>query len=197
MLTNLNCGNKEELNNIFDDAVVYFRSRSESMNCLTISDYVGNWLNIVICYMDVSLIWALAKYVLLCQQNERVWHIQCISEPRSLSKVIILKFIPQILTHTSLMWCIDPLLGRDLEMENGYSLCNRRINKQPMLSNGRWTRSRGNNIQSIARQLTITTISGLLEAAFSVGSATRLYNEDTSRSVVGVVSSSGEWTDVK
>jgi hypothetical protein len=37
--------------------------------------------------------------------------------------------------------------------------------------------SQGNNIQSIARHLSMT-IEGLLEAVFSVGSTLRLYSED-------------------
>jgi hypothetical protein len=35
-----------------------------------------------------------------------------------------------------------------------------------------------NNIQAIARQLPITTIVGLLEGVFSLGSTPRLYSED-------------------
>jgi hypothetical protein len=49
---------------------------------------------------------------------------------------------------------------------------------------------RRNDIQSIARQPPMTTIEGLLEAVFSVGSAPRLYNEDKSQAAVRVVSSS-------
>jgi hypothetical protein len=36
-----------------------------------------------------------------------------------------------------------------------------------------------NNIRDIGRQPSITTIEGLLEAAFSVGSDPRLYSEET------------------
>jgi hypothetical protein len=44
--------------------------------------------------------------------------------------------------------------------------------------------SRGNDIQSIARQQPMTTREGFLEAVFSVGYAPRLYNEDTTRPAV-------------
>jgi hypothetical protein len=43
---------------------------------------------------------------------------------------------------------------------------------------------RFNDIWAIARQPSMTTLAGLLEAVFSVGSAPRLYNEDTSRAAV-------------
>jgi hypothetical protein len=49
-----------------------------------------------------------------------------------------------------------------------------------LLGNGRQTHSHGNDIQSVARQLPITTIEGLLEAVFSLGSTLRLYSEDPS-----------------
>jgi hypothetical protein len=47
-----------------------------------------------------------------------------------------------------------------------------------MFGNGRYTRSCGNYIQSIARQPSMTTIKGLLKAVFSVGSALSLYSEN-------------------
>jgi hypothetical protein len=50
-----------------------------------------------------------------------------------------------------------------------------------------------NDIRAIARQTPITTIAGLLEAVFSVGSAPRLYSEN-SRTAEG---SSAELSEVK
>jgi hypothetical protein len=50
-----------------------------------------------------------------------------------------------------------------------------------------------NDIRDIARQLPITTIEGLVEAVFSVGSAPRLYTEDLGPAEV----SSVEWSEVK
>jgi hypothetical protein len=58
-----------------------------------------------------------------------------------------------------------------------------KVDKQ-ILCNGLVTRSRENDIQSLARQLPMTKTEGLLEAVFSVGSAPRLYNKDTSLAVV-------------
>jgi hypothetical protein len=71
-------------------------------------------------------------------------------------------------------------------------LYNRQINKHPFISNSRWAHSCGRDIQSIAVHPSMTTIEGLLEAVFSVGSSLRLYNEDASRAAVRVVSSSVE-----
>jgi hypothetical protein len=55
-------------------------------------------------------------------------------------------------------------------------LCNDGVMEHALLGNGRWTRSCGYDIQSIARQATMTKI-GLLEAVLSIGSAPRLYSE--------------------
>jgi hypothetical protein len=60
------------------------------------------------------------------------------------------------------MWCIQPLLGRDLEKKRARpSIYNRRINKRSFLGNR-----------------SVNTIEERLKAVFSVGSAPRLYNED-------------------
>jgi hypothetical protein len=68
--------------------------------------------------------------------------------------------------------------------------CNRQINKHLFLSNRRWARSCGSNIQSIARQPPVT-VEGLLEVVFFVGSALRLYSKDTSWTAVRWVQDSG------
>jgi hypothetical protein len=49
------------------------------------------------------------------------------------------------------------------------------------LSNSQWARSHGSDIRSTARQPPTTTMEGLLNAVFSVGSAPRSYNKDTSQ----------------
>jgi hypothetical protein len=89
----------------------------------------------------------------------------------------------EIFHHASdwnILWLIDPLLGRDLEVQP--LLCSRRIKQKTPVSKQRSVNTFPRKRYPMYRKAAaMVAIEGLGEAVISVGSAPRLYNKDTSK----------------